>query len=289
MNSHLTFMTLSVMHFPVVDASLAAGFSLLALGTVLALLLLSLRLLRGRQSVARVVPAPPLITSRTSPNFDNRAVDGPTFLILHYTAMDTAEAALDRLCDPAAKVSAHYLVDEAGKIYNLVPEAKRAWHAGVSYWGGFRDLNSGSIGIEIANQGDRPFTQPQMESVKQLCLWILSRYNIPANQVLGHSDIAPGRKPDPGPLFDWQGLAAQGIGLWPTPDKQDYDKSAGWQNTQFRAALSRYGYSPDPDMATIVNVFQRHFQEDVFNTPDKVGVINPEASARLAWLLRHKG
>ena len=165
---------------------------------------------------------------RPSPNFDERPVDvSVDMLVLHYTGMTSAEAALDRICDPAAKVSAHYLIDEDGAVYALVPEDKRAWHAGVACWRGHRNINGRSIGIELANPGHehgyRDFTAPQMAALADLARAVLARHPIPQSNVLGHSDIAPDRKLDPGERFDWQGLARRGIGLWPSPAAAEGD------------------------------------------------------------------
>jgi N-acetylmuramoyl-L-alanine amidase len=234
------------------------------------------------------------IIDRPSPNQDDRDGD-VSILIQHFTAMDTTEAAIQRLCDPAAKVSAHYVVGEDGQIYRLVPENKVAWHAGVSFWRGRRNLNGVTIGIEIANKGDEvegyaPYPQVQMDAVAELTRDILSRHNIPAQNVIGHSDIAPGRKPDPGPRFDWQWLfASHGIGIWPTPEKQDYDTSKNWSDTDVRRALTKYGYSTDVDLKTALDAFQRHFHQEVFFKPnDGIGKADAETCARLAWLVRHK-
>ncbi len=161
-----------------------------------------------------------LVVERPSPNHDARpdgqAVD---ILLLHYTGMKSAEAALARLCDPAAKVSAHYVIDEDGTLTRLVDEARRAWHAGVSSWAGDSGVNARSIGIELVNPGHefgyRPFPAPQMAALTALARDILARHAIPPQRVLGHSDVAPTRKQDPGELFDWEALAAAGIGLWP--------------------------------------------------------------------------
>src|SRR4051812_42351812 len=155
-----------------------------------------------------------------SPNFDARGPGTPVdILLLHYTGMQSGAAAVQRLCDPDAKVSAHYTVDEDGTVYAHVPEAKRAWHAGVSYWAGARDINARSIGIEIVNPGHefgyRSFPDAQIEAVMSLSLDILSRHAVPPERVLGHSDVAPARKIDPGELFPWRALALAGIGLWP--------------------------------------------------------------------------
>jgi N-acetylmuramoyl-L-alanine amidase len=225
---------------------------------------------------------------RPSPNFDNRH-SAVSFLIFHYTAMSTAEEALQRLCDPAAKVSAHYLVDEGGVVYRLVPEDKSAWHAGLSYWGGLRNLNGSSVGIEIANPGDRPFPAAQMGAVTELSRAILTRHRIPAHHVLGHSDIAPDRKIDPGPRFNWSALATSGVGLWPTPTGEDYETSAIWRQREVRQALTAYGYSPELDYTKVVTSFQLHFRQELFNSVQGApGQVDAETKARLSWLVRHK-
>ncbi len=149
-----------------------------------------------------------------SPNFNERiGYDAAVMIVLHYTGMQSAEAALKKLCDPAAEVSAHYVIDEDGTTYQLVDENKRAWHAGVSEWNGETDINSASIGIELVNPGHefgyREFPPAQMESLATLCKDIMSRHDI--GSILGHSDIAPGRKQDPGELFDWVWLAKAGV------------------------------------------------------------------------------
>ena len=155
-----------------------------------------------------------------SPNFDARPVDAPLdILLLHYTGMETGAAAVARLCDPVARVSAHYTVDEDGTIFSHVPEECRAWHAGISYWAGARDINARSIGIEVVNPGHefgyRSFPATQVEAVIRLSQDIVRRRSIPAARVLGHSDVAPACKIDPGELFPWGALALEGVGLWP--------------------------------------------------------------------------
>jgi len=162
----------------------------------------------------------PGLVERPSPNCGPRPKGVPVdMLVIHYTGMETAEAALDRLCDPAAQVSAHYVIDEDGTVYRLVDEAMRAWHAGVAAWRGETDVNGRSIGIELVNPGHeigyRPFPQPQMEALVRLAKDILARHAIPPGNVVGHSDVAPGRKQDPGELFDWRALAEAGIGRFP--------------------------------------------------------------------------
>jgi N-acetylmuramoyl-L-alanine amidase len=191
-----------------------------------------------------------------SPNFQARP-EGAVIdmLVIHYTGMRSAEAALERLCDPEAEVSAHYLIDEAGEVFALVDEADRAWHAGVSSWRGRTDVNSHSIGIELVNPGHefgyRPFPTAQMAALADLAHGILARWPIPARNVVGHSDVAPRRKQDPGELFDWYWLAQRGIGLWPKPGPSDVGEAA--------ALLAEYGYDIADPVAALV-AFQRHFR-----------------------------
>ncbi len=193
---------------------------------------------------------------RPSPNHDSRGGQAVDMLVLHYTGMRTAEEALARLCDEQAKVSAHYMVDEEGEVYALVPEGMRAWHAGVSAWRGNTNINHRSIGIEIVNPGHefgyRPFPNAQMEAVIRLCRGILLRHTIPACNVVGHSDVAPARKEDPGELFDWAWAAGEGVGLWP-----DGGCRAGVARDA--AALAEYGYDIS-DLPKAVTAFQRHFR-----------------------------
>ena len=190
-----------------------------------------------------------------SPNFNARP-DGGTvdMLVIHYTGMQSAEAALTRLCDPGSAVSAHYLIDETGKIFALVDEDQRAWHAGVSFWRGESNVNARSIGIELVNPGHefgyRPFPEAQMAALIDLAKGILARCPIPACNVVGHSDVAPRRKQDPGELFGWRRLAEQGIGLWP---------QAGAGEGDAAALLAACGYETE-DVAASLTAFQRHFR-----------------------------
>jgi N-acetylmuramoyl-L-alanine amidase len=209
-----------------------------------------------------------------SPNHDDRAGAPIDMLVLHYTGMADAQAALDRLCDPAAKVSAHYTVGEDGTVYAQVPEARRAWHAGISWWAGETNINARSIGIEIVNPGHefgyRPFPEAQVQALIPLCHGILMRHPIPSWRVLGHSDVAPARKEDPGELFPWERLAKAGIGLWPVSQ----DSALGAE------ALCRFGYDPGAGEEKIVTAFQRHFR------PSKVdGVWDRECARLLQSLL----
>jgi N-acetylmuramoyl-L-alanine amidase len=231
------------------------------------------------------------IRERLSPNHDGRPVDEPVdMLILHYTGMQTAQEAIERLCDPDARVSSHYVVDEDGSILRLVPEDRRAWHAGVSFWRGHSVLNGRSIGIEIVNPGHewgyRAFPALQMAAVCDLCLAILSRHRIPARNVVAHSDVAPDRKEDPGERFDWEGLARNGVGLWPVeiPDfgTGGVVRDAGGLR-QVRTSLTRVGYDVapegplDPALSTVLRAFQRHWRQEAVTGQADVGTV-----ARLA-------
>lgn len=214
-----------------------------------------------------------------SPNFGSRKGIGIDMLVIHYTGMETGRAALDRLCDPKAEVSAHYMIDEDGTLYALVEEDQRAWHAGVSFWRGETDINSRSIGIELVNPGHEfglhPFAQPQMAVLTDLTLGLVARHAIAPRHVVGHSDIAPARKQDPGELFDWQGLAKAGVGLWP-----DAMPQAGGASP---AALAEYGYDV-LDMAAAIAAFQRHFR------PEKIDAVwDADCAARLKSLLTQCG
>lgn len=168
-------------------------------------------------------------------------------VLIHYTAMESAETALARLCDPAAEVSAHYLIREDGKIWQLVAEERRAWHAGVGQWGSTTDINSRSIGIELANpaalSGFPPFPEPQMATLEGLLREVLARWQIAPQRVLGHSDTAPGRKVDPGPKFDWNRLAKAGLAVWPEPIECGAEPC--WES--FIAAARRVGYGLPPE------------------------------------------
>ncbi len=216
---------------------------------------------------------------RPSPNHDARPAGGAIdILLLHYTGMKTAEAALSRLCDPAARVSAHYTIDRDGTVYAHVPEDRRAWHAGVSYWAGERDINARSIGIELVNPGHefgyQPFPEEQMAALIDLAGDIVKRHAIAPHRVLGHSDVAPQRKADPGELFSWAQLADFGIGLWP----HDGGMALG-QTVETALAAFGYGVGEAP-LETIVTAFQRHFR------PARVdGIADNETRRRLAALL----
>jgi N-acetylmuramoyl-L-alanine amidase len=229
-----------------------------------------------------------------SPNFDART-SPPDILVMHYTGMPSGPAALERLRDPASKVSSHYMVEEDGRIFHLVPEERRAWHAGVSFWRGARDVNSRSIGIEIVNPGSefgyRPFPDAQIRAVIKLTEAIRSRWTIPNGSIVGHSDVAPARKDDPGELFPWKRLAEAGHGLWVEPPSAPGAPigagETGAAVFALQAGLSRLGYDCppsgvyDPDTTAIVTAFQRHWR------PERVdGYADGDTRARLIALLK---
>lgn len=181
--------------------------------------------------MARIAPQ---VIQTPSPNFGPRR-DGamPSLIVLHYTAMTSAEAACKTLCNPETEVSAHYLISSQGQIEQLVQEDMRAWHAGVGQWGSVTDVNSHSIGIELDNDGFSPFSEPMMTSLEWLMPQIMQRWGIPKRNVIAHSDLAPHRKIDPGPRFDWRRLALQGLAIWPDEKPADEDWSAN---------AERFGY-----------------------------------------------
>jgi N-acetylmuramoyl-L-alanine amidase len=236
----------------------------------------------------------PDIIDAPSPNFDERQ-SPPDMVVLHYTGMQTGEAALARLRDPEAKVSAHYVVEEDGRLFRLVPEERRAWHAGVSFWKGQTGLNGASIGIEIANPGHefgyRAFPPAQIATVIDLITDIRERWDVPDGRILAHSDIAPARKADPGELFPWAELAAAGHGLWIEPAiPPGAPLGEGEEGTgvfALQAGLTRLGYDCAPSgrfdagTTTVVTAFQRHWR------PSKVdGIADGDTRARLVGLLR---
>ncbi len=263
---------------------------------------------RGQDAPLQIPDARPGVSFevevRPSPNFGDRR-DGKSvdMLVLHYTGMADGEGALSWLCDPRSEVSAHYLVFEGGRIVQMVAEAQRAWHAGRSHWAGESDINSCSIGIEIVNAGylgcdearDLPeFPGVQMAAVEALCLDILARHPIPRNRVLGHSDVAPGRKQDPGEKFDWQRLAHAGAGIWSNArigeSSGDNSLKIGENNPKvdsFHGNLRLFGYSPPnsnvftSQTETIVRAFQQHWR------PRRVdGIADAQTLARLDDLIR---
>ena len=176
-------------------------------------------------------------------------------VVLHYTAMASADDALERLCNPAQEVSAHYLISASGAVFQLVPEELRAWHAGAGRWGDVTDVNSRSIGIELANTGATPFAAPQMLALEELLSGILGRHKIRPERVIAHSDMAPARKSDPGPKFDWRRLAAQRLAVWPHQAGKPPAESGG-----FRADLLAFGYDPALTDDLLLAAFRLHFR-----------------------------
>jgi N-acetylmuramoyl-L-alanine amidase len=237
------------------------------------------------------------IIEAPSPNLDART-KVPDMLVLHYTGMESGEAALARLRDPEARVSSHYMVEEDGRIFRLVPEERRAWHAGVSFWKGEEGVNHASIGIEIVNPGHefgyRPFPPAQIDAVIALVADIRTRWSIDDGRILGHSDVAPARKQDPGELFPWKQLAQAGHGIWaeadPAPGDPLVEGAEGVGVFALQAGLTRLGYDCAPsgrfDQATreIVSAFQRHWVQTRWD-----GVADGLTRATLMAVLRAAG
>ncbi len=184
-------------------------------------------------------------------------------VVIHYTAMTTARAAADTLCNPDTEVSAHYLIAEDGEVLSLVPEAQRAWHAGAGAWGQVTDVNSRSIGIELANTGYTPFAAPQMDALTELLQGIKARWDIRPERIIGHSDMAPGRKIDPGARFDWRRLALEELSVWPSsvagaPSSQEDPQEA--DDARFVALMAAFGYTATPDPAVLLKSFRMRFR-----------------------------
>jgi len=214
-----------------------------------------------------------------SPNFDKRPKGvEPSIIVIHYTGMGSALEALEALCDPVSKVSAHYFIDEDGSVLDLVKEEKRAWHAGMAFWRGSTDVNSRSIGIELVNPGHefgyRAFTEAQMKVLIDLCAALMKKYKIPAYNIVGHSDVSPERKTDPGELFDWKKLALNGVGLWPNPTAEEVAEAEEMVKNEyaFQHTLYDYGYNPLAAYIDVVRAFHRHFYPEKFEEdfPDDV-------------------
>jgi N-acetylmuramoyl-L-alanine amidase len=221
-----------------------------------------------------------------SPNHNQRPLGvRPSLLILHYTGMSSGRAAIARLRDPEARVSAHYVIDEDGAIIALVPEERRAWHAGIAGWRQLHDINSHSIGIELVNPGHdwgyRPFPAAQIAALIELGADIQARHGLPREAVLGHSDIAPARKIDPGELFPWRGLAEHGLGVWPDPPHPEPSPADPL------ARLAAIGYRrdlPNTVPAQIVAAFQRHWRQDRVD-----GILDTETTALIDAVARLYG
>ncbi|MFV0361432.1 N-acetylmuramoyl-L-alanine amidase [Tropicimonas sp.] len=197
------------------------------------------------------------IVRRRSPNFGERRGGAvPVLVVLHYTAMPDAQSALDRLCDPAAEVSSHYLIGRDGACWQLVDDDRRAWHAGSGAWAGHDDVNSRSIGIELDNDGASPFPEPLMAALEGLLPPLMARWRIPPEGVIGHSDMAPARKSDPGPRFDWARLALRGLACWPRADiGGTVPDEAG-----FLRDLTAFGYPDDVAADVMLATFRSRFR-----------------------------
>ena len=238
-----------------------------------------------------------LIREHPSPNFDLRGGRDIELIVLHYTGMRTALAALERLCDRAAKVSAHYMIDEQGRILRLVREEHRAWHAGRSHWRGEDDVNAISLGIELVNGGHDfglpPYPEAQMEALLQLLDHLCHRFDISRREIVGHSDVAFERKQDPGEKFDWEWLYAHGFGIWPAampPPAEEEPLAPGSEGEAVRTLqrqLATFGYGLRDDghygplTQAAIAAFQRHF-----NQKSVTGRADPDTRARLDWLIR---
>jgi N-acetylmuramoyl-L-alanine amidase len=213
-----------------------------------------------------------------SPNYEQRPADTAIdMLVVHYTGMVSAAEAIARLCDADAKVSAHYLIDEDGATHSLVAERHRAWHAGVALWRGDTNINDRSIGIELVNPGHefgyRQFPDVQMAAFRELATDILKRHPIPPRNVVGHSDVSPTRKTDPGEFFDWRAMAELSIGLWPQEsDHLEQDPA------QLGSMLADIGYDIS-DFVAAVRAFQRHYRQHRVN-----GRIDPETARMMVGL-----
>lgn len=233
------------------------------------------------------------IIIQESPNYDDRPFKTEIdTIIIHYTGMPTTDEALARLSDSSetardqGRVSAHYLIDEEGKIFAMVDERDRAWHAGQSFFRGRKNLNDMSIGIELSNPGHayeyKPFPRMQLDALVELCASICKRHPIQRDFVLGHSDIAIGRKIDPGEKFNWRHLARAGIGWWPEAEEVDYPMAQMYLGSSavLRGALIKYGYNPSATTELMCQAFNRHFGRTDSTT------LTWEVAASLAWLNR---
>ncbi len=204
--------------------------------------------------------AHPAGVSHPSPNFGPRREDAqPDMIVLHYTGMESTVAALERLCHPCSLVSAHYLISERGEVLHLVEEKMRAWHAGAGQWGDVTDVNSRSIGIELVNTGTHPFPEPQMMALECLLSEVMGRWNIPPERIIAHSDMAPARKSDPGPRFDWRRLAIRGLSVWP---QVNATYGAGDAAEQFLMYAYAFGYAlvGESMYDNVLRVFRMRFR-----------------------------
>ncbi len=211
-----------------------------------------MRVFPAKRGTPRVTPDHDGARVCPSPNHGPRR-DGavPDMIVLHHTGMPDCDGARTRLCDPQTEVSAHYLVSETGTIWQLVAEARRAWHAGTGQWGAVCDINSRSIGIELANSGALPFAEPQMAALERLIRGAMARHRIAPARVIAHADMAPGRKSDPGARFDWRRLALSGLSVWP---------EGADRNGDFLSHAKAFGYTAEADEAAILAAFRLRFR-----------------------------
>lgn len=227
-------------------------------------------------SPAGLPPARP----HPSPNHDSRGGATPLLIVLHYTAMTSAAEALARLSDPAHEVSCHYLIDRDGTLWQLVDEGRRAWHAGMGSWQGEAGVNARSLGIELVNDGAEPFAEPQMRVLEALLAVLMARWKIGPEGVIGHADMAPTRKADPGRRFDWRRLARQGLAVWPqspaapTPPPDE---------ARFLALAARFGYPAEAGTPAVLEAFRQRFR------PWARGPLAPADMAAIAALARRWG
>ena len=210
------------------------------------------------------------ITTLPSPNFGDRRGGRVELVVLHYTAMESCEAAINTLCNPETEVSAHYVIARTGEITRLVEEDQRAWHAGAGRWAGREDVNSRSIGIEMDNDGFTPFEEPLMAALEELLGDILERHELSPKAVIGHADMAPDRKLDPGVLFDWHRLAVKGLSIWPEPALEG----------EFMRNDAYFGYPVECGEAAILQAFRNRFR------PGATGPMTPADQAMIAGLAR---
>ncbi|MEO0750098.1 MAG: N-acetylmuramoyl-L-alanine amidase [Pseudomonadota bacterium] len=198
----------------------------------------------------------------------------PDLIVLHYTEMASCDEALQRLCDPDAEVSAHYLISDQGELLQLVKEDRRAWHAGQGSCRGLSDVNSISIGIELSNRGTTPFSAPQMDALEALLPQIMKRWAIPKHGVIAHSDFAPTRKADPGRRFDWRRLALAGLSVWPDSSTQS--------TADFLTSASTFGYPTDEGEAVVLDAFRQRFRPMNAGATSGPDVVDKAMMANLA-------
>ncbi len=255
---------------------------------------------KGETSAARhpaTTSGPMIITDSPSPNYNERFF--PTtggrraisLIILHYTDLPSAAEARALMQDPTHQACAHYLVDTTGAIERLVPDERRAWHAGRSHWAGEDDLNSLSLGIEIQNAGHRggapAYPWAQISAVIDLCRDLCQRHGLDGQAILGHSDIAPDRKIDPGEWFPWEKLHTHGLGFWPNPGMADKAEGLALTDDGIRAHLTACGYNPALDLKTLITAFQRHFVPEAFLDGGNAGHADILTRTRLVDAAHH--